>query len=164
MQLEVFACSQSAIKLRTMACVSDTGAQRARRTGRIDPSNPGRAGSRAQQARDESQQRRLAGTIRAEQHDRLAGRHRQRRLAQRKAITETLRALGECDDGRFHGLEGRRCAWEDTTTARMWCPRAEQRHLLGGHDKPGFVRSPQSQRIDRPRTPHPRGCGVLPGS
>ena len=40
---------------------------------------------------------------------------------------------------------------EDTTSARLWCPRAQWRHLLRGHDKPGFVVSSQPQRMGRPR-------------
>ena len=90
MQLEVLACRKSAIELRAMACVRNTGAQSARGTGGVDARNPSRTGGRAQQASDEPQERRLAGTVRAEQHDRFAGSDRQRRFAERKAITEAL--------------------------------------------------------------------------
>jgi hypothetical protein len=51
---------------------------------------------------------------------------------------------------------------EDMTTARMWCPPAVYSLGLGGHDKPGFVMSPQQKPPLRWRTPHPRGCHVLP--
>ena len=98
---EVLAAAEVAVEERLVAEVADPAAQPPGLARQLAAEHPRLAAARAQQRRQHAQQGRLAGPVRAEDDQGLAGGELDRDLVERGAFAEVAAQAGEGD--RCHG-------------------------------------------------------------